>query len=235
VTLVLLTPIGLDAGCWTEVPLPGGEVVEHVFPGFGGRPRAASRPTMASLADEIAQTYDGPLDVAGCSLGGMVALNLAVRHPDRVRSLFVACTGASADPAVMEQRAVDAETLGMAGVLDVTLRRWYTAAALAADPQPRGVTYGRERLLALAPECFADGWRAIATHDVVADLGSIAVPTTAVAGSADAASTVERTRVIGDGVPGARLVVLDGPHMMALERPAEFGAALAEHLAGVPA
>ena len=143
-TLVLLTPIGLDAGCWEELSLPGGDIVRHVFPGSGDRPRAATRPTMASLADEVAASNDDPLDVAGCSLGGMVALNVAVRHPDRVRSPFVACTGASADPKVMEQRAVDAETLGIAGVLD-------------------------------------------------------------------------------------------GPHMMPLERPAEFGAALAEHLAGVPA
>jgi 3-oxoadipate enol-lactonase len=235
VTLVLLTPIGLDAGCWDEVPLPPGDVVRHVFPGFGGRPRAASPPTMATLADEVAERYEGPLDLAGCSLGGMVALNLAVRHPQRVRSLLVACTGASADPAVMAQRAADAEALGMAGVLDVTLRRWFTAGALAAHPEPRGVGYGRSRLLALEPECFADGWRAIATHDVVAQLGSIAAPTTAVAGLADAAASVERVSVISDGVPGARLVVLDGPHMMPLERPAEFGAALAEHLAGVAA
>jgi pimeloyl-ACP methyl ester carboxylesterase len=189
---------------------------------------------MASLADEVAASYDGPLDVAGCSMGGMIALNVAVRHPGRVRSVLVACTGAAADPAVMEQRAADAEANGMAGVLEVTLARWFTPAALADDGHP-GVAYARERLLALAPEAFADGWRAIGTHDVVAQLPQIGVPTTALAGSDDSASPVARSRLIADSVPGAHFVELEGPHMMPLERPDAFGAALADHLARVGA
>jgi 3-oxoadipate enol-lactonase len=233
VTLVLLTPIALDAGCWEHVPLPGLPTAKHVFPGFGGRARAREQPTMASLADEVAASYDGPLDVAGCSMGGMVALNLAVRHPDRVRSLLVACTGASTDPKVMAQRAADAEELGMEGVLAVTLERWFTAGGLAHDPELPGVSYARECLLALDPLAFADGWRAIGGHDAVAALGHITAPTTAVAGAADSASPIERTKIISDRVPGARLVILDGPHMMPLERPVEFGEALADHLARV--
>jgi pimeloyl-ACP methyl ester carboxylesterase len=160
----------------------------------------------------------------------MVAQHLTLRHPERVRSLMVACTGAAADPAVMARRAADAEALGMAGVLDVTLARWFTPAFRAREPEPAGVAYARRTLLALDPGCFADGWRAIAGHDAVARLGEIGAPTTALAGSADAASSVARTQVIADNVRGARLVVLDGPHMMHLECPAQFGEAVAEHL-----
>jgi 3-oxoadipate enol-lactonase len=230
VTLVLLTPIGLDAGCWERVPLPAVATVKHVFPGFGGRPRALQQPTMASLADEVAASYEGPLALAGVSLGGMVAQHVALRHPARVRSLLVACTGASADPATMAARAANAEANGMTGVLGETLERWFTPAALALHPEHPGVAYARRTLLALQPACFADGWRAIGGHDALARLGAIAVPTTCLAGSADGASPVSRTREISERVPGARLVVLDGPHMMHLERPEEFGAALSEHL-----
>jgi 3-oxoadipate enol-lactonase len=230
VTLVLLTPIALDAGCWEQVPLPHLDTVKHTFPGFGDRPRAPSQPTLEGLADEIAAAYDGDLDVVGVSMGGMVAQHLAIRHPARVRSLMVACTGASTDAATMQRRAADAEAGGMAAVLASTLERWFTPAALAAEPQLPGVAYATATLLALDPACFADGWRAIGGHDVVARLGEIAAPTTALAGTADSASTVTRTRVISDNVPGARLVVLDGPHMMHLEHPLEFGAALEEHL-----
>jgi len=230
VTLVLLTPIGLDAGCWERVPLPEGPVVKHTFPGFGGRPRALEQPTMASLADEVASAYEAPLDVVGVSLGGMVAQHLTLRHPARVRSLMVVCTGAAADPAVMQGRAAAVEQHGMAGVLAETLERWFTPNALAQQSEHPGVAYARVTLLALDPLCFADGWRAIAGHDAVARLGEIAVPTTALAGSADSASPVSRTRAIAERVPGARFVELDGPHMMQLERPAELGAAIAEHL-----
>jgi len=235
VTLVLLTPIALDADAWEHVPLPGLPTVKHIFPGFGGRARAAVPPTMASLADEVAESYDGPLDVAGCSLGAMVAMHLAIRHHDRVRSLFAACTGPSADPDVMEQRAADAEALGMQGVLGVTLERWFTAGALAQRPEHPGVTYARERLLALDPNAFADGWRAIGGHDARAQLPHVTATTTVVAGTTDAAASVERVKGISDRVPGARLVVLDGPHMMLLEQPVAFGEALADHLERVAA
>ena len=87
--------------------------------------------------------------------------------PTRVRSLFVACTGAVGRPrGRWSSRAADAEALGMEGVLDVTLERWFTAGgARAATPSTRGVDYARSALLALDPAAFADGWRAIGGHD----------------------------------------------------------------------
>src|SRR5437899_340249 len=111
--LVLLTPIGLDAGCWDGVELPDVETDRHEFPGFGGRPRAPEPPTLPELADEVAATYSGPLDVAGMSMGAMVAEHLALRHPERVRSLLVACTGAAVEAQVMLERAADVEERGM--------------------------------------------------------------------------------------------------------------------------
>ena len=227
--LVLLTPIGLDAGCWAWTDLDGEGIIKHVFPGFGGRPRAPEPPTMATLADEVAASYPGELDVVGMSLGGMVGQHLAVRHPDRVRSLVVGCTGAVADPVVMEERAVAAATVGMAAVLDSTLERWFTPPALAQPGHP-GVAYARRTLLALDPRSFADGWRAIGGHDIRERLPEIGAPVTCIAGTADTASPVSRTQDVADRVKNSSLVILDGPHMMHLERPAEFSAAVREHL-----
>jgi 3-oxoadipate enol-lactonase len=64
-------------------------------------------------------------------------------------------------------------------------------------------------------------------------LGEIAVPTTCIAGTGDVSSPVPVVRELAAGVPGARLVELDAPHMAFLERPAEFSAAVREHLARV--
>ena len=72
-TLVLLAPVGLDAGTWELCDLPAGDVARHELPGFGARARAARTPTMASLADEVAGAHDGPLDLVGVSMGGVVA------------------------------------------------------------------------------------------------------------------------------------------------------------------
>jgi 3-oxoadipate enol-lactonase len=235
VTLVLLSPIGLDARCWEGIEPAGVRVAKHTFPGFGGRARAGEQPTMASLADEVAATYDPPLDIVGQSLGGMVALHLTLRHQPRVRSLMVCCTGAKSDPETMEKRAQATERDGMEGILQVTLERWFTQGFLAHEPEQAAVAYARRTLLALDPACFADGWRAIAGHDALPRLGEIAVPTTALGGSADVASPPARTRVIAERVAGARYVELDGPHMMSLEHPRELAAAIDEHLDWVAA
>ncbi len=224
-----MAPIANDAASWDEVEAAGGGV-KHQFPGFG-RPRAASQPTMASLADEVAASHPGELHLIGVSLGGMVGQHVALRHPHRVRSLMVACTGAQADPQVMEDRAVAAEEGGMEAVLDSTLQRWFTSDALRERPEPPGVAYARRTLLALDPLAFADGWRAIATHDALPRLQELQVPVTAVAGTRDAASPLERSREIAERAPNGRLVVAEGaPHMIHLQCPAQFSEIIREHL-----
>jgi pimeloyl-ACP methyl ester carboxylesterase len=228
-TLVLLAPIGLDARCWDGVDLPAVPTRRHELPGFGSRERAPEQPTMESLADEVAAAIPGPLDLVGVSMGAMVAQNVAVRHPERVRSLIVACTGASVDREAMLRRADDVDARGMQGVLTETLERWFTPQALAA-PHHAGVEYARATLLALDAGSFADGWRAIATHDVRARLAEIDMPTTCILGTADPVGTRERLEEVANGVRHGRLVEIEGPHMLHLEQPAAFASALHDHL-----
>lgn len=228
-TVVFIAPIGSDARSWDGVPIAGAGV-RHELPGFG-RPRATVPPTMASLADELVAEHPGPLHLVGISMGGMVAQHAALRHPDRVASLLVACTGAATDPETMAARARAAEAGGMAAVIDSTLARWFTAGALARVPAHPGVEYARNTLAALDPKAFADGWRAIGGHDVRERLPELAMPLTAVAGSADAASPLRRSEELAARARNGRLVVVDGaPHMIHLECPERFSAAVSEHL-----
>jgi 3-oxoadipate enol-lactonase len=230
VTLVLLPPVGLDEHCWDWLDLPV-EAVRHVYPGFGRRPRNDQPADLDTWADEVAGLADGePLDLVGVSMGSMVAQHVAVRHPDRVHSLLLGCTGGSADPAVALGRAEAAEAGTMTAVLDATLQRWFTAAALTARPEHPGVGYARGTLLALDPASWAAGWRAIAGHDVLARLGAVTAPTTCVAARHDLSAPVERVRRLARAIPGARLEILDGPHMIHLENPAAFSTVLVSHL-----
>jgi 3-oxoadipate enol-lactonase len=229
VTLVFMAPIGNDAGAWERVAAAA-NAIKHQFPGFG-RPRANEQPTMGSLADEVAASYEGDLDLIGVSMGGMVGQHVAVRHPQRVRSLLVGCTGAAADPQTMAERAAAVEQGGMESVLDSTLERWFTAAALGQRPEHPGLAYARRTLSALDPHCFADGWRAIAGHDLRARLPELTVPVTAVGGSLDAASPPARSEEIAERVQNGRLVVAEGaPHMIHLECPEQLSAIVEEHL-----
>jgi 3-oxoadipate enol-lactonase len=223
--LALLPPLGLDARFWDGVDLPAATVHRHEYGGFGRRALG-----LPELADEVAATYPGTLDVVGLSMGGMVAQHLALRHPGKVRSLVLACTAAAVDPQVMLARAAAAERGGMAAVLDQTMARWFTPAALALDPLPAPVEYARSTLLALDPLSFARAWRAIAWHDLRARLGAVRVPVTCIAGTADASAPLAIMRDLCARISGAALAVLDGPHMLPLERPAEFADAVREHL-----
>ncbi len=228
--LVLLPAIGLDAGFWEWVELPDAEVHKHEFPGFGRRPRAARPPTMDDLADDVAGAYAGPLDVVGVSMGGMVAQHLALRHPERVHSMLIACTGAAVDPAVMLERARAADAGGIEGVLESTLERWFTRSALEEEPEHRGVAYARRTLLALDPGSFADGWRTMAGHDVRDRLGEITARATCLCGTDDVVGTPERVGELAGGLQNGRFVMREGPHMLPLEQPDELSEAIRDHL-----
>lgn len=229
--MILLPPVGLDAGCWDWLDLPDAGEIKHVYPGFGTRPRAEFRLTLGDIADEVVTLADGPLDLVGVSMGAMVAQHAAIRHPDRVRSMVLACSGAAAHPGRSMEQVAAVERGGMTAVLDSTLKRWFRPETLAMSPVHPGVAYVTGALLAVDPRSFADAWRAIAAHDVLDQLAKVSVPATCIAASDDSAAPVARMRLLAQKLPEARFVVLDGSHMVHMENPAAFSREVAEHLA----
>jgi 3-oxoadipate enol-lactonase len=227
--IVFLHPIGLDRHVWSGV-LPPGAIALN-FPGHGDNGGDVAAPlSIAGLADYVLGQLGGhAVTLVGLSLGGMVAQHIAIAAPHAVTSLVVACSTAAADPRVMLDRAALTRSEGMAGSLRMTLDRWFTPQALAAPGHP-GVEYARRRLLADDPEIVARYWEAMAVHNVSDQLGLVKVPSTFIAGAADPSSPVEVLEGMARAVPGAVLKVVDGPHMLPLERPQEFSAVLAEHL-----
>ena len=234
--LVLLHAIGLDRGQWPGLasPQPGGPAVDQPgvlaldLPGHGGQP-AGPAITLGGVADTVAASIPPGSDVVGLSLGGMVAQHLALRHPGQVRSLVLVCTRPYASPAEMNQRAAATEQAGMPGVLDETLRRWFTADALAGPDHP-GVRYAARRLLADDAAVIAAYWRAMAHHDLRRDLRRITQPVTIVVGRQDVTSSAESAAEFHRLIPGSQLVTCEGPHLISLERPAGLARAIHDHL-----
>ena|SRR5438093_5827375 len=224
--ILFLHPVGLDHNIWTDVLAPRGRAID--FPGHGTEPPAETV-SMTGLADYVLSHMSEPVTLVGLSLGGAVALQVALRAPESVASLVVACSTATARPPVMLERAAAIRDGGMAGVLQSTLERWFTPDALATPGHP-GVEYARERLLDDDAETIAGYWEAMAEHDVASDLPSINVPTTIIAGARDAAGGPDAMEPIARSIPGAVFEVVDGPHMLPLEQPREFRAAVDRHL-----
>jgi 3-oxoadipate enol-lactonase len=230
-TLLFLHPIGLDGESWRLLDdglLDG--AIRYTMLWHGTRPRPADPPTIASFAADVAAGTSGQLDVIGLSLGGAVAQELALRHPERVRSLLLACSSSGgAPPSALLERASAAERDGMAGVAEGHLQRWFTPGELA-DRASAGVRYARERLLADEPGSFAASWRALAAHDTTARLHRIEVPTTVLHATEDSSGSAAARRELADRIPHSRFATVPGPHMAQLETPLTVGSAIRDHL-----
>lgn len=223
---VYLHPIGLDAQVWKDV-IRQGDIALN-FPGFGDTPLEGEL-TLSRLADFVADHITEPADLVGVSLGSMVAQHTALRHPDAVRSIVLACGGVSSNPAVSHARAAETRRTGMDGMLGSTLERWFTPAALAADSHP-GVEYTRKRLLSDDPAVFAAYWDAMAEHDLRESIGTVRAATTVVAGSEDLAVSVDAMSSVAALIDGARFEVVDGPHLLPLENSEGFLNVVKRHL-----
>jgi pimeloyl-ACP methyl ester carboxylesterase len=89
--LLLVHGFGGAAWNFTELAplLPGRRLIIPDLPGHGGSSPLPA-PTLTGFADLLAELLDKPVDVLGHSMGGVVALRLAERHPSLVRRLVLA-------------------------------------------------------------------------------------------------------------------------------------------------
>jgi pimeloyl-ACP methyl ester carboxylesterase len=89
--LLLVHGFGGAAWNFSELAplLPGRRLIIPDLPGHGASSPLPA-PTLTGFADVLAEVLDEPLDVLGHSMGGVVALRLAERHPSLVRSLVLA-------------------------------------------------------------------------------------------------------------------------------------------------
>jgi pimeloyl-ACP methyl ester carboxylesterase len=157
--------------------------------------------------------------VAGHSMGGDVALTLALDFPERVAGLVLIATGARlrVAPAILEQVSVDFEA-----ALD-TITRY----AWAPEASAELAELGRERLREAGPDVLLGDLIACDRFDVMERLGEIGVPTLAITGSADRLTPVKYAYFLVECIADAQLAVVEGAgHMVMLERPAEVAGAV---------
>jgi pimeloyl-ACP methyl ester carboxylesterase len=90
--LLLIHGFGGAAWNFSELAplLPGRRLLIPDLPGHGASTPLPASASLAGYADALAETLPGPVDVLGHSLGGVVALRLAERRPDLVRSIVLA-------------------------------------------------------------------------------------------------------------------------------------------------
>jgi len=180
--------------------------------------------------------------VLGISMGGMIAQELVLNHPQAVQGLVLGCTNcgfAHGAPPRLEVMAGSAQAgtvapqerirqLLLAAVTPEFLGRaekefwaWVIAAWLAA-PTP-WETIGRH-------------FMAIESFDTYERLPKIQVPTLIIHGDRDLMIPVENAEVLRERIPGSRVRIVPGVgHLFFWEKPAESAEAVVEFLSSVPA
>jgi 3-oxoadipate enol-lactonase len=168
----------------------------------------------------------------GLSTGGFVGMRLALRSPERFRSLTLMDTSAEPEPRRQRRRyRALLAVLGIAGIRPV-LRSGMTAMfsrSFLRDPGRQDeVNLWRQRIAGNDPRGLIRFGNAIfARGDVVDRLRKLTVPTLVIVGEHDRPCPPQRARTIAAAIPDARLVVIPGAgHLSTIEQPEAVNDAL---------
>ncbi|WP_299076350.1 alpha/beta fold hydrolase [uncultured Ruegeria sp.] len=187
----------------TVAPISSGERIEEIASG---------------LLDQLPHRFA----LAGLSMGGVVALELIRRAPERVSRLCLMATDAQADTPQIAAGREDLIVAARSGRLEEAMRRVVGSDTLAPGPQRIPIL---NNLLSMAmdlgPELFVRQMRALQRRpDQQGTLRRIKVPTLILCGSHDTLTPVRKHAFMADLIPGAVLQTIENAgHLPTLETP----------------
>jgi pimeloyl-ACP methyl ester carboxylesterase len=223
-----------------ELEAAGHPVIAPDLRGFGER---RLEPAPFSHLRDAEAALDGPAAVVGNSLGGRVALELAVHRPDLVERLVVIAPGLPGWEWAEETRAGWAaeETAYEAGDLETaaeeSVRMWVDGPNRSRDDVDANMRANVTGMVLRSYEMQQGAWEAGADEEDVLDppvaarLNEIQCPTLVVVGEHDVADMKGIAFHVADSIDGAELVtVAKSAHLPSLERPGEVNALLLDFL-----
>ena len=249
--LILLHSVGLSTreGWRHQVPLLAQHftVLSYDFRGLGESGRGEG----PLGVDSFVRDLDGLLRqlgiartaLMGVSLGGFVAQEFALRHPDAATSLVLVSTTSRIDESHAARRAERNERIrtgGMAAAAEHQLDSHFPAAFAKAHPDV--LAWYRGHYLANDPASYIEIMDDLGRFDSSERLAAIRCPTLIVAGGDDASSVAGRepldsARTLNRLIAGSELAVIPGAfHYPQIDHAEAFNASALEFLVGtVPA
>jgi 3-oxoadipate enol-lactonase len=198
-----------------------------------GHGRSATTPgpySIGLLAEDAVGLLDA-LDIrqahfVGLSLGGMIGQQVGARFPDRVYSLSL-CDTASEWPirSVWDERFSIVASQGMAGLLDSTIQRWFTADYIPRNPEV--VEWVRQMISRNGVEGYIACASAVRELAQTVMLLKVKAPALILVGRKDSACTVEQAQVIHRMLDDSQMIVFeDAAHLSNIEQSKAFNDAL---------
>lgn len=234
-TVVLIHGAGFDHSTWALhsrwFAHHGFSVLVPDLPGHG-RSAGPALKTIAAVADWTAALLNAggvkKAHLIGHSMGSLIALETAARHPDRVSALSL--IGTAATMTVGPDLLKAAEANDPAAIDMVSIWGLGFSAELGGSLAPGLWMHGgAQRVLQhCAPGVLYSDLNACNSYsDALAAAAKVAVPTTVILGERDMMTPAKAGKALAAAIPNARTVVLPGSgHMLMTEQPDELLAAL---------
>jgi pimeloyl-ACP methyl ester carboxylesterase len=223
--------------------------------GVGRSGKPAGPYSIAQMADDALGVLDA-LDikrahVVGVSMGGMIAQELAIRHPERVRGLVLACTYSKPDAAIERQLVSSLSafggTRGPNGEIQVDVSKLdpmmffqhllpnvFNAQFIMTELPTLMQVFSGALQYGFSMDAILAQVGATQGHDSLARLGQIKAPTLVLTGDSDLLIPCACSDVIAEKIPGAKLVKIPGgSHGFNFETPDVFNKAVLDFLATV--
>lgn len=245
--LLLIMGLAADSMAWMfQLPAFAERYRTIVFDNRGvGRSAKPPGPyTIQAMADDTAGLLKAigveRAHVVGVSMGGMIAQELALRHPERVRGLVLACTFPEADEDVRRNRETSltqlggsigrdgVATLNLAAVdpmmlFQTLLPAVFSPAFIQNQLASLMQLFGGALQWGFSVEAIMAQVEAVMSHNSTERLRDIKAPTLVITGDADLLIPPANSDVIAGSIPGARLVKIpDGTHGFNFETPELF-------------
>jgi 2-succinyl-6-hydroxy-2,4-cyclohexadiene-1-carboxylate synthase len=233
-TIVLLHGFTQTGRSWEPTIAALGERYRALAPDIRGHGSAAgARPVdFPAVRADLLDVLPARAALAGYSMGGRIALSLALAAPERISRLtLVGASPGLADPAERRARRMADDALAdriEAGGIEAFASAWSSSPLFAGQPAAVAAAAHAERL-SQSPAGLAAALRGLGTgamEPLWERLPELAIPVTLVAGERDAKFRAIAERM-GDALPAATLhVVADAGHAVQLEAPEAVAALL---------
>jgi len=237
--VLLLHGLGSAGGDWLfQLEALAGAGYRALAPDLRGFGRSSAPPkvTVKAMADDMAlflrKVEAVPAHVVGISMGGAVALQLALDHPEAVRKLVLVNTFARLKPRSLNE----ALYLLARTVIAVFLSPQKQAAMVAKRifPRPEQESLRKklyQRIINTNPCAYRAAMASLRRFNVVERLGELKMPTLVVTGSEDTTIPPEAQEELVRNIPGARQVLIEGGgHAVIADSSEAFNRALLDFL-----
>jgi 3-oxoadipate enol-lactonase len=257
--LLLIMGLAADSTAWLfQIPDFARRYRTIAFDNRGvGRSAKPRGPyTIHQMADDAAGLLDvlgiERAHVVGVSMGGMIAQELALRHPARVRGLVLGCTFPEPDADAERQRQfsvaqfggrvtatgeteIDVSALDPLAFFQHLLPRVFNQSFIDRELPKLLHVFAGALQYGFSMEAILGQVEAVMGHKATDRLHRITAPTLVITGDADLLVSPANSDVLARNIPGAKLVkVPGGSHGFNFETPEVFNREVLDFLAGVP-